>query len=466
MNVIWIISDTLRRDHVGVYGNKNIRTPSLDAFASKSVRFDRHYIASFPTMPARADYMTGRWTMSYMQWEPLSKDELRLPILLSDQGYHTAAVVDTPFYTRRGMNYDIGFHSFIEILGQLDLGFKGGKDAKSGGGMSNALYGDVRKSWRRESDCFAPQTFIRSMEWLERHYKEDFFLYIDTWDPHEPWEAPAYYTELYDPDYDGEIVRPLYGYWQDAPGYSEEKVKKAHATYCGEVTMVDTWFGDFMRRVENLSLTENTAIIVTSDHGYYFGEHNGLFGKMVFARDKETGMPKTGIWSHSPFYEEVTAIPCLIYIPGIPASTYSGLTSAVDFMPTVLDILDMEIPSSVEGESMMPRMKDPSLPGREYVVSAHPFINAGDSLRSVDGFDRLTEKDSTATVTTDEWTLLYNTEPGLSELYHLPSDPRQEKNVISDHEDKARELHQLLVKYMRETKIASDILERRLELRL
>ena len=295
-------------------------------------------------MPTRADYMTGRWTMSYMQWEPLSKDDLRLPILLSNEGYHTAAVVDTPFYTRRGMNYDIGFHSFIEILGQLDLGFKGGRDAKSGGGMSNALYGDVRKSWRWESDCFAPQTFIRSMEWLEKHYKEDFFLYIDTWDPHEPWEAPAYYTELYDPDYDGEIVRPLYGYWQDAPGYSEEKVKKAHATYCGEVTMVDTWFGYFMRRVENLSLMEKTAIIVTSDHGYYFGEHGGLFGKMVFARDKETGMPKTGIWSHSPFYEEVTAIPCLIYIPGVPASTYGGLTSAVDFMPTVLDILGLEIP--------------------------------------------------------------------------------------------------------------------------
>ena len=55
MNVIWVISDSLRCDHVGVYGNKEIITPSIDAFAAKAVRFDRHYIAGFPTMPTRAD---------------------------------------------------------------------------------------------------------------------------------------------------------------------------------------------------------------------------------------------------------------------------------------------------------------------------------------------------------------------------------------------------------------------------
>ena len=53
MNVIWVVSDTLRRDHIGAYGNNDIHTPSLDAFADKSVRFDRHYIAGFRTMPTR-----------------------------------------------------------------------------------------------------------------------------------------------------------------------------------------------------------------------------------------------------------------------------------------------------------------------------------------------------------------------------------------------------------------------------
>jgi len=99
-------------------------------------------------------------------------------------------------------------------------------------------------------------------------------------------------------------------------------------------------------------------------------------------------------------------------------------------------------------------------------VSAHPFLNAGDSLRSIDDYPRLTEKDSTATVTTEEWTLLYNTEPGLSELYNLKSDPRQEKNIIKEYPEKARELHRLLVKYMRETRISEHLLKPRLELRL
>jgi arylsulfatase A-like enzyme len=466
MNVIWVISDTLRRDHIGAYGNREIHTPSIDAFAAKAVRFDRHYIAGFPTMPTRADYLTGRWTMSYMQWEPLFKDELLLPELLANKGIHTAAVVDTPFYTRVGMNYDQGFRTFDEVIGQLNLQWISDTDGRGGEVVHSIYGGDVRDARRYESDYFAPQTFTRAMQWLQNHYREDFFLYIDTWDPHEPWEPPIYYTELYWPGYDGEIPLPLYGYWPSTPGYTQEKIDKAHAAYCGEVTMVDTWFGYLMRMVENLGLLENTAIIFTSDHGYYFGEHGGLFGKMVFARDKETGRPINGVWSASPFYEEVTNTPLFIYMPGVAPAAYSGLTSAVDLMPTVMEIMGQEIPSRVEGNSLLPMIKDQSIPGRDYLVSAHPFLNAGDSLRSVDGTLRLTEKDSTATVTTDDWTLLYNTEAGQSELYNLKSDPKQEKNIIAYNPDKARELHQILVKYMRETKLADHLLEPRLDLKL
>jgi arylsulfatase A-like enzyme len=466
MNVIWVISDSLRRDHVGAYGNKEIITPSLDAFAGKSVRFDRHYIAGFPTMPTRADYLTGRWTMSYMQWEPLFKDEVTLPQLLSEKGINTAAVVDTPFFIRRGMNYDRGFRTFTEITGQMHLGWRA--DPISGESqVTHSIYGgDVRSDWRYESDYFAPRTFITAMEWLERHYQEDFFLYVDTWDPHEPWEPPQYYRELYWPGHDGDQAMPIYSRWQDIPGMTEEKVKKAHASYCGEVTMVDTWFGYFIRHVENLGLLKNTMVIFTSDHGYYFGEHGGLVGKMVFARDKKTGMPLNGVWSRSPFYEEVTHTPLLIYLPGNRPGAYSGLTSAVDLMPTVLEVMGQEIPSRVQGESLLPAVKDQKVAGRDYVVSAHPFVNVGDSLRSIDDFPRLTEKDSEATVTTEEWTLLYNTEPGMSELYHLKSDPKQEKNLIKEQPEKAKELHQLLVNYMRETNLSEHLLKPRLELRL
>ena len=456
MNVIWVVSDTLRRDHVGAYGNKTIRTPSMDDFAGKSIQFNRHYIAGFPTMPTRADHLTGRWTMSYMQWEPLPENDVTLPQILKDGGYRTTAVVDTPFYLRRGMNYDRGFLTFIDIPGQTHYEEHVGEPFEDG---------DVRRLQRLEADMFAPRTFTKAMEWLEYHYKEDFFLYVDTWDPHEPWDAPNYYTELYWPGYDGEKVEPCYGYWQDTPDLTEEKVKKAHAAYCGEVTMVDTWFGYFMKRVENMGLLKNTAILFTSDHGFYFGEHGGLFGKMVFAKD-ENGVPMNGIWTHSQFYEEVAAIPLFIYVPGIAPATYDGLTSAVDLMPTVLDIMGKKIPSRVEGKSLLPMIKDQTIPGRDYVVSAHPFINAGDKLRSVDDIERTIEKHSTATVTTKEWSLLYVVEPGLSELYHLPSDPGQTKNLIEEKPEIARELHQMLIHYMKETNIDDHILNQRLELRI
>ena len=104
--------------------------------------------------------------------------------------------------------------------------------------------------------------------------------------------------------------------------------------------------------------------------------------------------------------------------------------------------------------------------GREYVISGLPFANRDDSVSFVDDQRRLMEKASSTTVTTPEWSLIYAVERGLSELYHLPSDPKQGKNVINEHPDIARELHQLLIDFMRETNVASRLLEPRSELKL
>jgi arylsulfatase A-like enzyme len=135
-------------------------------------------------------------------------------------------------------------------------------------------------------------------------------------------------------------------------------------------------------------------------------------------------------------------------------------------MPTVCELTGTEIPTRVQGKSLLRTIKDQKTPGRPYTVSGHPFINIGDKVDSVDDNTRLTEKDSTATVTTENWTLLYNTEPGMSELYNIKDDPKQEKNLIKENPAKAKELHELLVKYMKETKLAERLLKPRMELRL
>ena len=463
MNVIWIVADTFRRDHLGAYGNRTIRTPSLDALAARSVRFDGHYSAGFPTMPTRADHQTGRWTMSFMGWQALPEGVTTLAEMLAERGLHTAASVDTPYYLRDGMNYDRGFQSFFMNRGQDTMWSL----IPQPGYHHESL--DARAAWHNESDRNAPRTFMTAMQWLEHHYKEDFFLYVDTWDPHEPWDAPSYYTELYWPGYDGELVLPLYGNWHDVPGYAEEKLKKGHATYCGEITMVDTWLGFLLKSVENMGLMDKTAIIFTTDHGFYFGEHGGLFGKMSGDRLPDGRLRPYGdpgsTWTHSPLFEEIVHIPLLVHAPGISPAVYKGLSSAIDVMPTVLDLLDMEIPAYVQGRSLVPRMQDNSLSGRDYVVSSIPFANPGDPVHSVDNLLRTLSDSPVTTITAGEWSLLYSPEEGRSELFNLKSDPNQLNNVIGTHIDEAREVHKLLVKFMRETNVPDRLLKPRLELR-
>ena len=481
MNVIWIVADSIRQDHIGAYGNKVIHTPSLDGLAAKSVRFDNYYAAGFPTMPTRADHHTGRWSMSFMGWGPLPEGQVTLAQTLVQKGFTTAAAVDNPFYLRSEMNYDRGFQGFFMEPGQLMGGFHWSEPrdsmpvAKSAapdrGTEVNRKHEswDARAAWRYESDRCAPRTFTVATQWLERHYKEDFFLYIDTWDPHEPWDAPAYFTELYWPGFDGETIYPVYGRWKETPGVTEEMVKKAHAAYCGELTMVDTCIGRLLRTVENMGLMEKTAIIFTTDHGFYFGER-GVFGKMspLVRPDGSIGsrLDADVTWGPNPLYKENILIPLLIYVPGIPPGVYDPLTTAVDLMPTALDFLGQDIPGFVEGSSLLPKMRDTSLPGREFVVTSEPFTNPGDPVRYVDNVLRRRAGLSMITVTTEEWSLLYSPDSEGSELYNLKSDPRQQQNVISHRPEVAKELHQYLVKFMRDTNVAPHLLKSRLELQL
>ena len=461
MNVIWIVADTFRQDHLGAYGKSVISTPSLDALAARSMRFDRHYAAGFPTMPTRADHATGRWTMSYMGWEPLPDDATTLAELLASKGVHTAAMVDTPFYLRGGMNYDKGFQTFSMYTGQE-------------GSVTRLLEThhhesrDAREAWRFESDRNVAQTVTRAMEWLQLHYREEFFLYVDTWDPHEPWDAPSYYTEMYMPDYDGEVVQPIYGRWHDDQGFTAGRVEKALATYKGEVTMVDTWIGFLLRQVENMGLMDNTVIIFTSDHGFYFGEHDGLFGKLTIGKREDGSLHRlgdpNGAWDFSPLYEEIVLIPLLVYVPGVDPGVYRGLTSAVDVMPTVLDASGKEVPDWVEGQSLLPRVLDPSLPGRDFTISTVPFANPGDSVDSVDNLRRSLSIAPVTTVTTDDWSLLYSIDAGMSQLYHLPTDPAQGRDLIGNETDAARDVHERLLKFMADTKLPEALLRPRARL--
>jgi arylsulfatase A-like enzyme len=235
--------------------------------------------------------------------------------------------------------------------------------------------------------------------------------------------------------------------------------------------MVDTWIGYLLGRIENMGLMEKTAVIFTTDHGFYFGEHGGLFGKMTFAKRPDGTLYRPGDpdskWTHSPLYQELVSLPLLISVPGIAPGTYQGFSSAIDVMPTVLDIFGKRRPDWVDGRSLLPAMRNPKeKKGRDFAVSTIPFANPGDRVRSVDNVSRPLSSGLVTTVTAGEWSLLYSVEPGMSELYHLPSDPKQEKNVIAANVDTAKGIHGYLVKFMHEIKLPEHLVKPRLELRL
>ena len=426
-NVVVIVSDTFRRDHLGAFGNTFVHTPHLAEFARAAVVFDGHVVSSFPTMPARADILTGTFSYTHMGWEPLPRRLPTLPGLLSEAGYLTMGVVDTPFFVRDGFGYDRGFDDFVWVRGQ-------GDDTRP------HERSDYRMMWKSESDRLVARTVTEAEQWLERHYKEQFFLYVDTWDPHEPWDAPEYYTSLYHAGYEGRQIYPSYGRWEEA-GLTRDDVDLAHATYCGEVTMVDFWIGKLLAKLDVLGLRENTIVFFTSDHGFYFGEH-GYFGKAEWINDQDAELTEDSVvpdwlpesWlltvGWSPLYKELTNVPLMVRGPGLEPGLRLALTTAPDLAPTILDLAGVERPPSMQGESFGDVLVGEKGEHRPFVVSSWPlYFAAGEFTTAVDSRTRRIASYMPISVTTRERSLILGGPAHMPELYDLGRDPGERSNV-------------------------------------
>ena len=427
-NVVVIVADTFRRDHLGAYGNPGIRTPHLDEFARSSVVFDNHVLSSFPTMPARADILTGTFSYTHMGWEPLPRHLMTLPEMLSGAGYLTMGIVDTPFYIRNGFGYDRGFDDFVWVRGQ-------GDDTRP------HERADARTMWRSEEDRMVARTMTEAERWLERHHDERFFLYVDTWDPHEPWDAPDYYTAKYREGYAGEQLYPCYGKWDEA-GLSRDDVDLAHATYCGEVTMVDFWIGRLLAKLDALGLRENTVVLFTSDHGFYFGEH-GYFGKAEWVHEPDAAVTEDSSvpgglrdsWlltvERSPLYRELTNVPLMVRGPGLEPGRCSAMTTAPDLAPTVLELLGLgSLPIPMMGDSFGEVLAGTREEHRQFVVSSWPlYLAEGEVTTAVDSTPRKVANYMPITVTTRERSLILGGPDDEPELYDLVADPNEQNNA-------------------------------------
>jgi arylsulfatase A-like enzyme len=481
VNIVMITADSLRRDHLGCYGNSGVYTPCLDDLAGKSSVFDNFYTASFPTVLNRRELLTGRYVFTYADWGPLPPDELVLPEVLGSAGYTSMLVADTPHLFQRGMNFDRGFSAWRWIRGQsndrlrtdpIDVRLPAAAHKLRDPERTVRQYLRNVSTRRSESDWFVAQTMMMAADWLEdrapTRTSRPFFLCVDAFDPHEPWDPPQHYVDQYARDFRGEaVIYPAYGYWEEF--LTPAELDYARALYCGEVSMVDTWVGYLLATMERLGLLEDTAIFFTSDHGFYFGEH-GLIGKWIID-------PLLGSRPY-PLHEEMTRIPLIVYLPeGQPGRRIQAFAQPVDLMPTILELCNVRETGTTHGCSLVPALQGRAdAPARDIMVSSYSIVSAYAGRPS--------------TITTDRWALVYGAPEsadasGSAEdnrsmeraevplplasrpaLYDRHADPRHACNVIPDHIDVARELHGRYLEFLESVGTPRLHVERRRVLRV
>ena len=361
MNVILIILDSLRQDHVGVYGNDKVKTPSLDALSKESLRFTQPYPESIPTIPARRAIHTGLRTWPFRNWvppkgetffpagwQPIPEEQTTLSEILFGRGYNTLLVTDTQHLFKASMNFQRGFRVFDWVRGQERDKFRPTVtvpqeqvDKLVVPGNDESMVDKVRqyvantRGRKTEEDWFAPRVFNRAAQFLEvQDRSKQFFLLIDCFDPHEPWDPPTEYVDAYDDGYDG--PEPIVPNYSDASWIGERELERMRNLYSAEVTMTDRWLGNFLDKVNSLGFMENTLLIVLSDHGVALGEHDA------------TGKPFWALWP------EMTDIPFFIRHPeGAGAGKTSDFyASTHDVAPTVLGVLGIEPPQPMDGQDL------------------------------------------------------------------------------------------------------------------
>jgi uncharacterized sulfatase len=218
-------------------------------------------------------------------------------------------------------------------------------------------------------------------------------------------------------------------------------VDLAHATYCGEVTMVDFWVGRLLAKLEVLGLGENTLVFFTSDHGFYFGEH-GYFGKAEWINDQDAvvtdgsvvpdWLPESWLLTvgWSPLYKELTRVPLMVRAPWLEPGRRSALTTAPDLAPTILDLAGVERPQAMRGESFGDVLVGEKDEHRPFVVSSWPlYFAAGEFTTAVDSRPRRIASYMPMTVTTRELSLILGGPAYMPELYDLGWDPGEQSNV-------------------------------------
>ena len=342
MKVILIWFDTLNRRFLPPYGGDWVHAPNFKRLAEKTVTFDNCYVGSLPCMPARRELHTGRYNFLHRSWGPIEPFDESMPEILKDKGIYTHLVSDHYHYWEDGgSNYHNRYNSWEIVRGHEGDAWKGSvKDPEIPEHVET--YKDVFPGWRQDwvnrqymqKEEKQPQarTFKKGIEFIQTNHMEDnWFLQIETFDPHEPFFTQQKYKDLYKHEYEG----PHF----DWPDYipvkeSEDQVKHCRMEYAASVSMCDHYLGKVLDIMDEKDMWKDTMLVVTTDHGFLLSEKD-WWGKAV-----------------QPIYNEIAHIPLFIWDPrsGKKNERRSALVQTVDLAPTFLEYFEIKRPRKMEGK--------------------------------------------------------------------------------------------------------------------
>ena len=362
-NAVVVLLDSLNRHMLGAWGGTEFETPNLDRFAGRAVCFDSHYTGSLPCMPARHDILCGALDFLWRPWGSVELWEEPITANLRRAGVTTMLVSDHPhLFESGGENYHTEFTGWDYVRGhegdpwrtRPDPSWLGAPALPAAPGHGHAY--DTTRSWfRAELDFPGPRTMKTAADWLrdQAPAHDRFMLFVDEFDPHEPFDTPAPWANRYDPEWQDELmIWPPYAVKAVERGLIDARTARhIRANYGSKLSMIDHWFGRILDALDATGRWQDTVVILCTDHGHYLGEKD-IFGK-------------PGV----PHYEPLGHTPLMIAAPGVRAGRRKGLTTNVDLHATLCDLFGVAPGHRTHGQSLLPMLENADQRVRDFALA-------------------------------------------------------------------------------------------------
>ncbi|HCL27748.1 MAG TPA: hypothetical protein DIC52_04845 [Candidatus Latescibacteria bacterium] len=452
-NLLYIFTDQQRADTLRCYGNDSIQMPALNALADDGFVFDRAYVSQPVCSPSRATMMTGLWphTAGVPACNvPLPADVPCISQMLPDDyacGYMGKWHLGDEIFAQHGFETWVGSENSYRrcysdperllILSDysrflLDHGFE--PDAEN---LGQAVFSRHMEAGMEEGFTKASYLGDRAAEYIREHCDTPFALCVSYLEPHPPHRGPL--NEMYDladlptgpafrqrPGTDLPLIlRLMASIYSESEEYgcdlrTEEGWLEVMARYWGNTTLVDRSVKKILTALDECDLAQDTVVVFTSDHGEQMGDHS-ILGKTVM-------------------YEESVRVPLLLRAPMLAQDPcrIEGNFSHIDLVPTLLDLLGVAAPDSLQGQSRVPVLQgDADLADNDVFIEwngsdGHPSASMGEAE-----INRSMAQPLRTVISAQRWKLnLYCS--GLGELYDLNTDPHEQRNLYGQSAQQSR----------------------------